>query len=119
MGVQSRADRLSPSRAGAVPLPFGQRLPLRLRVRLLVAGQHGHGALPARSVPNTALSARAPPATRCNGFSPWSTKRGPTSEIFTAFEGAIRANPERGFRLIALVQAAANQSESVRNAVLI
>lgn len=50
MGVQSRADLCSPSRAGAVALPLRQRLPLRLRVRLLVAGQHGHGALLAAHV---------------------------------------------------------------------
>lgn len=39
-------------------------------------------------------------------------------ETFAAFEDASRAKPERVFRLFALVQAAADQSESVRDAVL-
>jgi hypothetical protein len=42
----------------------------------------------------------------------------PIYETCAAFEDAIRAKPERVFRLIALVQAAADQSKSVRNAVL-
>ena len=52
------------------------------------------------------------------GFLARVTKGGfpvPTSETFAAFEDAVRAKPERVFRLIALVQAAADRSESVRS----